>query len=395
MAVTETHAPLSAEERAEKRKLMLRDAIALFSLFILTVTLAVVTYFLFASFTRHRDALARRWKANGERELRQGHPTQAVDALQSALEYAPERRDIEIELASALAAAGRNLEAAAYFNSLLDAQPGNGEIHLDLARIAAKEGNAALAEEHYQRALDGTWEGDGYVRRRNVRLEMAGYLISRKEYQRAQTELRTASGNAPNNPSIQLHIASLMEQAQDPLDALNIYRSQIRRRDAPVEAYEGLGRTAYALGWIATARQALAVATETRGFTAQSKATRDAVRQMLVETTRILDLYPSPDLRVSALATRVLDAAKIARTRLSGCFASANASGEMADLLNQWDQVPVRLSARALERNPQLEQTTMTLVYETEQQTAQVCGTPTGDDALLLKIAQAPLAVRE
>lgn len=395
MAVTETHAPLSAEERAEKRKLMLRDAVALFSLFILTVALAVVTYFLFASFTRHRDALARRWKANGERELRQGHPAQAVDALRSALEYAPERRDIEVDLASALSAAGRNREATAYFNSLLDTEPGNGQIHLDLARIAAKEGNAALAEEHYQRALDGTWEGDGYVRRRNVRLELAGYLISRKEYQRAQTELRTASGNAPNNPSIQLHIASLMEQAQDPLDALSIYRSQIRRRDAPVEAFEGLGRTAYALGWITTARQALQVATETRGFTAQSKGTRDAVRQMLADATHILDLYPSPDLNVRAFATRILNAATIARARLSGCFAGANASGEMADLLNQWNQVPARISVRALERNPQLEQTAMTLAYETEQQTAQVCGAPAGDDALLLKIAQAPLAVRQ
>lgn len=395
MAVTETHAPLSIEERAEKRKLILRDAIALFSLFIITVALAVLTYFLFASFTRHRDALARRWKANGERELRQGHPAQAVDALRSALEYGPGRRDIEIELASALAAAGRNREATAYFNSLLDTQPGNGQIHLDLARIAAKEGNATLAVEHYQRALDGTWEGDGYVRRRNVRLELAGYLISRKDYTRAQAELRTASGNAPNDPTIQLYIASMMEQAQDPLDALNIYRAQIRRKGAPVEAFEGLGRTAYALGWITTARDALSAATDTRGFSAQSKATRDSVRQMLANATHILDLYPSPDLNVRSLATRVLNAANIARARLSGCFVNANASGEMANLLNQWDQIPVKLSVRTLERNPQLEQTTMTLVYETEQQTAQVCGAPTGDDALLLKIAQAPLAVRQ
>lgn len=395
MAVTETHTPLSAEERAEKRKLILRDAIALISLFFITVALAVLTYSLFASFTRHRDALARRWKANGERELRQGRPTQAVDALRSALEYGPGRRDIEIELASALAAAGRNREATAYFNSLLDTQPGNGQIHLDLARIAAKEGNATLAEEHYQRALDGTWEGDGYVRRRNVRLELAGYLISCKSYMRAQTELRTAQGNAPNDSRVQLHIASLMEQAQDPTDALNIYRSQIRRRDASVDAFEGLGRTAYALGWITTAREALQMATETRGFTAQSKATRDAVRQMLADAAHILDLYPSPDLNVRALATRVRNAATIARARLSGCFAGANASGEMAELLNQWDQVPTRPTVRALERNPHLEQTTMALVYETEQQTAQVCGAPTGDDALLLKIAQAPLAVRQ
>ncbi|MGC2544239.1 MAG: tetratricopeptide repeat protein, partial [Silvibacterium sp.] len=188
----------------EKRKLMVRDSIALFSLFVITVVLAALTYFLFNSFSRHRDVLARRWQANGERALSSGHPEQAVQALRSALEYAPDRRDIEIELASALAAAGQNREATAYFNSLLETQPGNGLIHLQLARLAAREGNATLAEEHYQRALDGTWQGDGYLRRLSVRMELAGYLISRKNYGQAVTELRTASGNAPNVSGAQI-----------------------------------------------------------------------------------------------------------------------------------------------------------------------------------------------
>src|SRR6185503_1698304 len=126
------------------------------------------------------------------------------------------------------AADNRPLEATAYFNSLLEAEPGNGLIHLQLARLAARDGKADEAEEHYQRALDGTWEGDGYVRRREVRLELARYLISRKDYPRAQTELRTAAGNAPKDPGLQLHIAGLMEQAQDPADALSIYLAQTR-----------------------------------------------------------------------------------------------------------------------------------------------------------------------
>lgn len=395
MAATELHAPLSAEERAEKHKLILRDSVALFSLVLITAALTVVTYSLFASFNRHRDALARRWQANGEREMALGHPAQAVQALRSALEYGPGRRDIEIELASALAAAGRDREATAYFNSLLDTEPGNGLIHLDLARIAAREGNAPLAVEHYQRALDGTWQGDGYVRRRTVRLEMAGYLISRKEYSRAQTELRTASGNAPNDPKIQLQIAGMMEQAQDPYDALGIYLAQMRHRDAPVEAFEGAGRTAYALGRMATAREALARAVDHKGFAAQPRDTRKAVRQMLADATRILDLYPDPDLNVRTLAGRVLNDAKTARARLAGCPANTNAAAQIASLNNQWSQIPAKLSIRALERNPQLEQTTIGLVYQTEQQTAQFCGAPSGDDALLLKIAQAPWAVRQ
>jgi Tfp pilus assembly protein PilF len=395
MAVFELRPHLSAEERAERRKLILRDSIALFGLFLITILLAILTYILFATFTRHRDVLARRWRANGEAALKRGNPLEAVQDLRSALEYAPDRRDIEIELATALAAAGNNLEATAYFNSLLDAQPGNGLILLQLARLAAKDGNAVLAEDRYQSALDGTWQGDGYVRRREVRLELAGYLISRKDYIRAQTELRTASGNAPDEPRTQLKIAGLMEQAQDPLDALEIYRKQMKHRDAPLEAFEGAGRSAYELGRVEVARESLARAFERPSFGRQDQATQQSLRQIYIDSGRILEIYPDPYLKVRERAARIVDDVKIARARLTACFASTNAAGEMANLQGQWQQIPAKLTVRALEQNPQLEQTTMSLVYDTEQQTAQICGAPSGDDALLLKIAQAPLAVQQ
>jgi hypothetical protein len=35
----------------------------------------------------------------------------------------------------------------------------------------------------------------------------------------------------------------------------------------------------------------------------------------------------------------------------------------------------------------------MNLVYDTEMQTSQICGAPTGDDALLLILAKSPRAV--
>ncbi|MGB7191692.1 MAG: hypothetical protein WBD10_16265 [Acidobacteriaceae bacterium] len=393
MAVFELRTPLSAEGRVEKRKLILRDSVALFAIFAITAILAVLTYFLFASFSRHRDVLARRWQANGERALSTGHPEQAVQALRSALEYAPGRRGIEIDLATALAAEHRNLEATAYFNTLLETQPGNGLIHLQLARLAASDGKATLAEEHYQRALDGTWQGDGYMRRREVRLELVRYLISQKDYSRAQTELRTAAGNAPKDPETQLAIASLMEQAQDSADAFNIYSAHARQRGAPLDALEGVGRTAYAMGYITAAREALVRAVNQRGFSAQSEPQQESVRQMLANSNRILDLYPDPDLTVRARAARIENNAGIARASLASCIAEPNAAPKLAALQAQWQQQP-RLTLRALERDPQLEQTIMSLVYATEKQTAQVCGAPTGDDAILLKLAQAPRAVQ-
>lgn len=361
MAVFELRPPLTAEERVEKRRIILRDSIALLGLFAITVVLAIVTYVLFGTFSRHRDVLARRWKANGVRALSQGKPKIAVQDLRSALEYAPGRRDIEVELAGALAASGRDLEAAAYFNSLLETQPGNAFIHLQLARLAAKQGNATLAEQHYQNALDGTWEGDGYVRRREVRVELAGYLISRKNFMWAQSELRTASGNAPDEPGIQFQIAGLMEQAQDPADALQIYQRHMRRRNAPVEALEGAGRTAYVLGEFDLAHESLGRAVQHASFAKQSEAERQGIRSLLASCTRILALYPNPDMNVRARASRVLTDSKIARARLTSCFATTNAAGEMAALQGRWQQLPSGLTVRELEQNPQLEQTIMGL----------------------------------
>ena len=65
------------------------------------------------------------------------------------------------------------------FNALLESQQGNGLINLQLARLAARQGNESQAIEDYQRAIYGNWEGDGYVRRRTVRFELINYLIGR------------------------------------------------------------------------------------------------------------------------------------------------------------------------------------------------------------------------
>jgi tetratricopeptide (TPR) repeat protein len=254
MAVFELRSPLTVEERQHKRKLILRDVAALLSLFAITAALAVATYFLFNSFSRRRQALAERWLGRGEAAISNGHPEQAVDAFRFALEYDPGQRETEIKLAMALSDAGRNEEAISYFNTLHESEPGNGLINLELARLAVKQRNESRAIEDYQRALDGRWQGDGYERRRMVRLELARYLIDQKDYARARTQLLVAAGNAPDDPKIKLEIAGLMEEAQDPTNALEIYRNIAERKSCPIEAVEGAGRVAFALGRFELAR---------------------------------------------------------------------------------------------------------------------------------------------
>jgi Tfp pilus assembly protein PilF len=459
MSVFELRSPLSAEERLEKRRLIFRDVTALVSLFAITATLAVLTYFLFNSFTVHRQKLSERWLARGRAAMASGHPEQAVQALNSALEYQADERQTEIELATALAAAGHDTEAIAYFNTLLETEPGNGLINLQLARLAAKQGKQAEAMDSYQRALDGTWPGDGYLRRLSVRLELARYLLDRNQSARARTQLLIASGNAPDEPKVKLEIAGLMEQAQDPSSAFEIYRKLALNRPPGPAAIEGAGRTAAELGRFLLAKQYLARALADPATETRPQAEQEAIRSELADAVHLLALYPSPDLNDRARAERILHNANTARARFTQCDiieiaetpkpatatpnapapgaasrlsaaagkgaalvtrvltgasapdatsdaaapedASADppAAAELTNLRNRWQQLPAKITLHMLEDNPDLEQSLVTLAYDTEKLTARMkaasCGAPTGEDKLLLQMAQASWAVEQ
>lgn len=386
---------LNPEERLARRQLVVRDAFSLLTLFLITAVIFVLTLFLFRSFTRQRQELGARWKSRGDAALRSGHPEVAVDELRSALAYVPDRAT-EIELATALADAGRTQEATTYFTTLWESAPGDGTINLQLARLATKEGNESQAILHYQAALDGTWQGNGYDRRREVRLEMARYLISRREYNLARTQLLIAAGNAPDNPAIKLQIAGFLEEANAQQDALGIYRALAARRDAPLAAVEGAGRTAFFLGMYRLARDSMTRALAAPGAAKFSAGEKAADRFALDTSSRVLALYPSFDLTPYVRAERVLAIGKIARERLTSCASTSPAAApKLASLVSQWIPFPAEMTARLLEQRPDSEQTILQLAYDTETTTAQACGPPAGDDATLLLIARHPFAVEQ
>jgi tetratricopeptide (TPR) repeat protein len=392
-----THAPtiLTPEERLARRRLIFQDAVSLLSLFLITAVLFVLTLLLFRSFTNHREELGARWKARGEAALNDGHPAIAIDDLRSALAYMPSRQT-EIELATALAQAGKVQEATAYFTTLRESAPGDGTINLELARLAARAGHESEAILYYQSSLDGTWQGNGYNRRRQVRLEMARYLIARHEYNYARNQLLIAAGNAPDDPGIKVEIAGLLEQANAPRDALSIYQTLAARREPAFAALEGAGRTAFSLGMYRLANDYFGRA---MGSDAASKLTdkQAAADHFMLDTSqRVLLLYPSFNLSPRQRAQRVLTLRNTARKRLTTCTASngSGASG-LSGLTSRWSQLPAMLTVSKLEQQPDVEQRLVQLAYDIETATAAVCGPPSGDDATLLRIAQNPNAVEQ
>lgn len=433
------------EIRAARRKLLLQDTIALLTLALIVAVLSVMTYFLHRSFEDHRSDLGRRWRERGEIALRNKQPQVAVNALRSALAYAPNRAT-EIELAEALAESGRTQEAIAYFKTLRDQQPGSGIVNLQLARLAAEQKQTATAIDYYQAALDGTWDGDGYARRSAVRLELAEYLIAAQLDARARTQLLIAEGNAPDQPEWKLKIADLLEQCQANTDALNLYRDLDQSPAAPWAALAGAGRTAYKLGLYQQAHYYLDRALRSPEFTAQSLADQQAVHNMDQTSQQLLALYPGVDLSIYERAARVREDVSIARSLFESCQAPVAAAppsepitlptpkistgslplnplakvaakaksllmtpstllpettvlnlqqSSAAVLAARWAKVPQPLRLFTLEQNPQLEQTLMQLVYDTEKDAATRCGQPQGNNALLYQIAQHPYMVEQ
>jgi tetratricopeptide (TPR) repeat protein len=406
MQLNNGQSTLTTDERSQKRKLVVRDTLALLTLLVVTLALFTATIFLFRAFSNLRGRLAQRWLERGEAALHNGNPADAVEDLRSALAYAPGRKDIEIDLAEALAGAGRTQEATSYFTTLWEAEPGSGIINLQLARLAARQGNEGEALERYRASIYGNWEGDGTTRRREVRLELIDYLIDRRRFTQAQGELIIAAGNAPDDPAAKLPIAALMEKANAASDASQIYKAILQHSPHNLTALEGAARTAFALGNFAQTRDYVDKALANPAEASESAQARQDLHDLRDNAVDTLLLYPSPALSTLAQAQRVLHDRNLVAERLRGCgvlLPSTPANSwapvqpvrpQFADVMAKWQALPdaSTLTVAAL-ADEDARQSVMELVYATERVADKTCGPATGENALLARIAANPGAV--
>jgi Tfp pilus assembly protein PilF len=374
------------------RRLILRDSLALLSLTLLTLALFAITLFLFRSFTAHRASLAQSSADRGTRELAAGKPADAVLDLRAALDYAPGTRAYELLLAQALGEAGQIEESYNYFLGLSETESGNGFINLELARLAGRRNDPVAAVNFYGAAINGTWQGDGVARRAEVRLELAKYLIDMHRPAEARMDLLIVAGNAPDDYDRDMAIANLFEQAADPTDAATYYQKAAALRPDDPAALEAAGRFAYQSGDYETAHRLLAHAHEERDANRLPEDASDDI--MMDNAARILELLPSPTAAPRENVDHILAARALARSRLDACSAQLTASAlppappsALADLAIRWAGPDGTTGTDALLADPSRQQAAMQLIDDTEIQTAQFCGAPAGDDALLLTLA--------
>jgi tetratricopeptide (TPR) repeat protein len=380
-----------------KRRLILRDTLTFLSLALITAVLFAVTLFLFHTFATHRQELAQRWAVRGQAAIASGRPDQAIIALRAALSHAPGERSYELLLAQALGAAGHTEEAYNYFLGLWETQPGDGFINLRLARLAANKNDMQAAIKYYRAAIYGTWEGDGIVRRRDVRLELSRYLIAHHDLSSARTELLIAGGNAPDDVGLALTLAPLLEQASAPYDALNYYRKVLAREPNNQRALEAAGRLEYGFGNFEEAHRLLERAKHEHDATAPYQALSPNVQAMLDSSVQVLNLSPSKKLAAKERVSRILKARDLAKKRFDSCNAQVSAANGLPSPLQtlgaRWTSKEATINRAALLNDASEQDAVIKLVYDTETQTSQACGAPTGDDALLLMLAKSPKAV--
>ena len=364
-----------------KRALILKDSLTFLMLLSVTVALFGVTLLLFRSFEGHREELAKSWADRGRTELEQRHPEAAVASLRAALAYAPDDYASQLLLAQALADSGDTDQAINYFLNLWAARPGDGFLNLQLARLEAKRKNANPADviAYYRASIFGDWRGDGSIKRRDVRLELVDYLMQQHEDAAARMELLVAAGNAPNNLHLEGMFAEKLLAAGDANDALAYYEKAIADNPHDAEALAGAGRIAYGQGDYAKARLLLARAL---ADSPADSPRHEELGTQARDAGRLAELSLSRELPAGVRAEHLVTAARIAQERLASC----PEGDESQELQTRWREASGG-QLKALVADAEGQETLTALIFDTERRTAQTCGQPSGDDALLLKLA--------
>jgi tetratricopeptide (TPR) repeat protein len=387
-------------------KLIPRSAIFV----LLVLTLAAVAAFaavshLVTRFNLNQQARGRRLYAQGLADLNGGDAGLAIDEFRAALTCDRGNSQYQLSLSRALSDTGRLTEAESYLESLWQRTPEDGTINLALARVAARRGSLDDAIRFYHNAMYGVWSSDPDGNRRGARIELIQFLLQKNARTQAQSELVALIAFLPSASPLHLQVAQLLAQAQDYPNALGEYEKALHLDPANAAALAGAGEAAFHAGRYGTAQHYLQAAV--------SANPQDASLQNLLSTAHlVLDIDPFIR-RISDAERNRRIAAAFAKAgdRLTACaqqkgvgLTSAGASSSSGSsspppsapesalgmLESRWLATKRELQRLRSpgERETDLPDVIMDVVFQIEQQTAADCGEPQGVDEALLLISR-------
>jgi tetratricopeptide (TPR) repeat protein len=336
-------------------------------------------------FREQEKALARHLYERGLQAQSLGEPDRAVGDFRAALSYAHDNFDYQLSLARALRDTGRTAESETYLISLWERSPQEGAVNLALGRLFAREQLFDRTIQYYHNAIYGFWHSDPETRRRDTQFELIRYLVDHRAYPQAQAELITMASASTHDPGLQVRIAQLFAQAQDYDHALAQFQEVLRTDHENKAALNGAAQAAFQLGRYRTAQTYL-----------QDALRSDPDNAQAAQSLKIASLV----LQVDPYARRISDGERYQRLRaafqaaggrLDDCAKSKGSptlpSVGMPALKAQWVEIEQKL-IRSHPRNSVVLDDVMDLVFQIEQQTQALCGTPEGLDQALVLLSQ-------
>ena len=364
-----------------------------------------------------QESLGNRWYSRGVADLSTGNFNQAMLEFRTALRYSRDNYDYQLNLGESLLGLKRTEEAYSYFINLWEREPENGIVNLELARFAAASGEKEQAERYYHNAIYATWPVDREVQRRETRVELIEYLLKVGLTKQAQSELIALEANSGNDPVQQARVGDLFLRAQDYQHALAAYRESLRSDRNNEAAAAGAGWAAFEAREYAVAQKYLQAAVAINPKDTQSAErlkTTDLVLQMdpfqrgitAVHRNRmVVNAFATAGARLKvcsvpkpaagtgptalgATAEQKQNTAPAAATGSPATTQSSSASpATEPSLVDTWAELQGRITPRGLERDPDLVESAMDLVFEIERETAS-CGVVSPADQALLLISR-------
>jgi tetratricopeptide (TPR) repeat protein len=351
---------------------------------LLLVLLFAGSAFSARAYRRHEERLAEEWSRRGEAELAAGHAGAALDALRTALVYSKENRHFELRLAQALVAAGRDAEAQTYLRTLWEREPGNAEVNLELARLAAKRADVDEALRYYEGSIYGVWPSSGEERRRAVRLELIGFLSAHHRKSEALAAIMGFAANLPPDPALQVRAGELFLAEQSYARALDQFKEALRLEPRNSRALAGAGRATFLQGDYVQAERFLERASRTAPEDLQ-------VGELFALARAILSLDAhARGLSGAARAERALRGFALAQQRLAACVPPAGnpAGAALADLAPHVADLKRKVKLSTLQRDMDLFSAVVELNLRVEAAAQAACGPGSMDDQALALLAR-------
>jgi tetratricopeptide (TPR) repeat protein len=343
----------------------------------------VLTFLLVSRYKAQRVQFAREWTVRGERDMKRS-PAAAVADFETALAYGPDDAARRLRLAEALTASGARHEARAHLLTLWAQTPGDGRLNVDLARLAAADGDVTEATRYYHAAIDGAWDIGAAAARRTARVELAALLLRAGQPVHAQAELIALVDDLPPDAALITRVGRMLVDAGAESRSIPLFERAraLDRKNGTAALLEG--EVQFRARRYTAAHQLLAEAKHDGATLSTADET------MLAASARIPELDALAErLTVRQRLARARQGLTIAHNRLARCQAHAvqpDAVATVADLSNQADALD-RLSARALARDPDRITDLVALVAAIEGLPSSLCGTDTADDRALQQIA--------